>query len=377
MTAIRIEPTTSTIGFDEPKKAPSQVSSVAGAVLQNPPSALSRLIAARQTPSPQRQTPSPQSQTPSPQSTIERPATPRPEQQLLAPKPVRAGDKEASAACNYPFAQTTQVKFSCERVCLAPDSMAKLMRPLHEPSSQIQEVSFKGVSLSDPKAITPVKELLVATGCRIVRFCWISTPLEKTSAELLAQAIAQTPSMKQLLLCESLDPYTGHQIVQGLSKNKTLRAISLAANQLHDLDALDAASTPLGWNQLDLSRNQLQATISWRWLNRLSLRGLSLNHNPLFSDQQDPRPMFIVLANQTGLERLKLKDTDLTDRHMRVLAALVHRLPHLFELDVSNNPLTEAGVALARGLLETHPRLETVLVSKALKQESKTATTMR
>lgn len=159
------------------------------------------------------------------------------------------------------------------------------------------------------------------------------------------RSVDWTAVLKPLVRLERLNlRKTGITSLPGdaFDQNLYLRELILADNEIHHLDVV----TTLGHNLhslrfLDLSNCNLQDRLSEEaFRNASNLRILNLSGNPMFASDLNP-----VLSHLPKLDKLSLSNCSL-----RRLPESFDSLQELQDLDISNNPLSDAFVSLLNPL---------------------------
>ncbi len=136
--------------------------------------------------------------------------------------------------------------------------------------------------------------------------------------------------------------------ISPLAQMTTLRELNLSSNQIVNLDENLKSLTNL--EVLDLQKNKITDISELTWLWYTGLRELNLSHNTI----TDLQP----LSNMENLERLFLKDIEVTD------VSDLRLLPKILELDLSHNlidDLTGIGELTTLEMLYLHNNLLTTI----------------
>nr|AAP92144.1 leucine-rich repeat protein N5C [synthetic construct] len=241
---------------------------------------------------------------------------------------------------------------------------------------------------------------LLDPGTRLEKLDLNDTDLTEAGVKDLASVLRSNPSLRELSLSTNklgdagvrlllqglLDPGTRLEklyledndlteaglkdLASVLRSNPSLRELNLSDNKLGDagvrllLQGLLDPGTRLEELQLrntDLTEAGVEDLASVLRSNP-SLRELSLSNNKL-GDAGVRLLLQGLLDPGTRLEKLYLRNTDLTEAGMKDLASVLRSNPSLRELSLSTNKLGDAGVRLLlQGLLDPGTRLEQLVL---------------
>ncbi|XP_062299551.1 LOW QUALITY PROTEIN: NACHT, LRR and PYD domains-containing protein 12-like, partial [Scomber scombrus] len=226
-----------------------------------------------------------------------------------------------------------------EHCSLSEISCASLVSALKSNPSHLTELNLRWNNLNDVKLLCELKE---SPDCRLETLRLSDCYLSETHCEVLASALKSNPHLTDLDLSNSnLSDSSVKRLSAGLeSPNCRLKTLRLRNCRLSEISCASLVSAlksnPSHLTELDLRLNNLKDS----------------DVKLLCDLKQSPH---------YRLETLRLSTCWLSETHCEVLASALKSNPHLTELDLSLNYLSDSSVKrLSAGLESPNCRLKTL-----------------